>query len=300
MSRSYILRKGVSKLRDLADGIQSSLPPNHGEVFYVNGITWANGFGTGSDANDGLSPEEPLMTLTKALSYCTTEANDYIFILDYYQPTGETWPVSVNKSLVNIIGLQPRHPSTKWVCMYAPSTTACMDIVADCVYLEGLGFYPNAASAGITVDDGKKMLHIHECFFAQGTYGLSVTSGDWGFNIAVTDSFFLSSLSSGGISVQDDPPGVWIEGCHFDRLTGDCINISAGAYHRIINNTFALKANTEGLAITLGSAVSRAFVSGNSAGYGVATTTSPYDDAGTVTTNNWGVNYLGTTAIDPV
>jgi len=297
MPRPYIMRKGVSKLEDLADVRQAGRGPTD-EVFYVNGITWTNGFAAGLDSNEGTF-EAPFMTLTKALSKCTSEANSYIYLLDYYQPTGETWPVSIDKNLVNIIGVGSHFsPLTKWICMYAVGSYACVDVVADCVYMEGIGFFPNAAKAGVTLDSGKKMLHLHDCYFAQGTYGLHAESADWAFNLSVTDSFFLSSLSAGGIYINDDPAGCYFARNHFDRHTGVSIDIEQGAYHQIIDNKFALKANTEGLAITLASGVSRAFVSGNQAAYGVATTTSPYKDEGTVTTNNWGVNYFGKVAID--
>ncbi len=268
------------------------------EVFYVNGITWSNGYAAGDDNNPGDTIDKPLMTLTAALAKCTNEHASYIYLLDYWQPTGETWPISVNKSLVHIIGNQ-WSPLANWCAMSAVGSFPVLDIIADEVYLEGLQFIPNASYPGITLDDAKKNLWINKCYFPSGTYGLESTSGDWGFNIAITNCFFLSSLSSGGIYINDDPPGCYFRGNHFDRLTGNAIEIVQGAYHHILDNTFALKANDQGIAITLGSSVSRAFVDNNSAGFGAATTTSPYEDEGTVTTNNWGRNFLGGTQIAP-
>lgn len=291
---------GISRLADLYVGNVPFVPAPVGSVFFVNGITWDNGFAEGNDNNPGTF-EEPFMTLTAALAACTDEALDRIYLLDYYQPTGETWPVSINKSLVNIIGIGGHFsPLTKWICMYAVGAHPCIDVVADCVYIEGVGFFPNAAKAGVTLDDGKKMLHLHNCYFPQGTYGLHAESGDWSFNLAITDSFFLSSLSSGAVLIDDDPPGVYLARNLFDRHAGVSIDIRQGAYHQLLDNRFALKTDTEGLAITLASAVSRAFVDGNHAAYGAASGgTSPYKDAGTVTTNNWGLNYKGKAAIDP-
>lgn len=276
-------------------GAMAAIGAPHTEVFYVNGVTWANGFSTGNDGNSGESPDAPFMTMTKAVDSCTNEANSVIYVLDYYQPTGETWPISIDKALLNIIGVGSQFsPLTKWICMYAPGSTACIDVVADCVYIEGIGFFPNASYAGVTVDEGKKMLHLHECYFAQGTYGVHATSGDWGFNLAITNSFFLSALGTGGVYINDDPPGVYIKDCLFDRHTGVSIDIEQGAYHYILDNRFAMKAATEGLAITLGASVSRAFVDGNHAAYGEESSAiTPYKDEGTVTTNNWGTNYYG-------
>lgn len=299
MTNPYIMRKGVSTIDDLKDGKMAGFDPARGSVFFVNGITWSNGFATGSDSNPGTF-DEPFMSLTYALSKCTTEGNDYIYLLDYYQPTGETWPVSINKSLVSIIGVHGGHPLTKWLHMYAVGSNAAIDVVADDVYLEGIGFQPHANSAGVTLDEGKKQLWINNCYFPSGTYGVHSTAGDWGFDLAITNCFFLSSLSVGGVYINDDPPGVYMENNHFDRHTGVSIDIEQGAYHRIINNKFAMSADTSGLAVTLGTSVSRAFVSGNEAAYGEASgSTSPYKDEGTSTTNNWGLNYKGKAAIDP-
>ncbi len=133
-----------------------------------------------------------------------------------------------------------------------------------------------------------------------GTYGLQLSAGDTGYGIVFTRNYFIASLSAGGIYVADDPAFMHIEGNHFDRHTGISIDVEMGAAATIIKNTFALKADTSGLAITLASAVSRAFVDDNRAAYGKASgSTSPFKDEGTVTTNNWGLNYKGKAAIDP-
>jgi len=296
MGRPYVLRKGVSKLADLADGGGLGLPPGIVTVYYVNGVTWSNGFAAGNDGNDG-GIEAPLHTLTKALSLCTDEGNDAIVLLDYWAPTGETWPIAVSKSLVSIFGVQ-HHYMQGWIWLYS-AAAACMDITGSNVYIEGLNFMPVSTSACITMDDGAQRVWLNKCGYHTGTCGIDLDAGDTSSGIEITNGFFSASLSAGGIDVDDDPAFMHIAGNHFDRLTGDCINISAGAGHRIVDNTFALKANTQGLAITLGSGVSRAFINGNHAAHGKATTTSPYEDEGTIATNNWGMNYLGKTAIDP-
>lgn len=297
MGRPYVLRKGVSRVADLLDGVATQLGPGYANVYYVNGVTWANGFAAGNDGNSGLSIDDPLATLTKALSLCTDEGNDAIILLDFWAPTNETWPIAVDKSNVSIFGIQ-HHFMQGWIWLYSASA-ACMDITGSNVYIEGLNFYPSASKACVTMDDGAQRVWLNKCGFHVGTCGVDLDADDTSSGIEITNSFFSASLSAGGIDVDDDPAFMHIAGCHFDRLTGDCINISAGAGHRIVDNTFALKANTQGLAITLQTGVARAFVSGNHAAYGVASTTSPYDDEGTVTTNNWGLNYLGGTAIDP-
>lgn len=297
MGSPYIMKKNVSELSDLVDGAQAKIGYGVKKVYYVNGITWTNGFADGNDGNEGTRIDKPLETLTKALSLCTDEGNDAIIVLDYWAPTGETWPVAVNKSLVSIYGIQ-HHPMQGWIHMYSASNE-CMDITGSNVYIEGLNFNANASKACVTMDDGAQRVWLNKCGFMTGTCGVDLDAGDTSSGIEITNSFFSASLSAGGIDVDDDPAFMRIEGNHFDRLTGDCINISAGAGHLIKDNTFSLKANSQGLAVTLQTSVARALVVGNKAAYGTASSTSPYDDEGTVTTNGWADNYLGITLIDP-
>jgi hypothetical protein len=133
----------------------------------------------------------------------------------------------------------------------------------------------------VSFDSGCSNVWLHKIQFNSGTYGVQLAAADVGFGLSVTDSWFIASLSSGAIYIADDPAGVYIARNHFDRHTGISIDIEQGAAHVIVDNTFALKANTQGLAITLGSSVARALVDGNKASYGTANTTSPYEDEGT-------------------
>lgn len=294
MSGPYILRKGVSKLADLADGAAVNLPPGTVNVYYVNGATWANGFVAGNDGNDG-SIDAPLHTITKALSLCTNEGNDAIIVLDYWAATGETWPIAVNKSLVSIIGVGAK-PRWNWVQLYS-AAAVCMDITGKHVLIRGLGFTPISTSPAITFDDGAENVWIDQCQFISGVQGILLATGDMNWGLKITNCHFHASLTVGGILINDDVVDVLIEGNTFDRLAGDCIHITAATIGEIKNNTFALASNGQGLAVTLATSVSGFMVDQNHALYGEVTTTSPYDDEGTTTTNGWGLNYLNLTAI---
>ena len=95
MANPYILRKGVSQLGDLQDGAMGKGDPAADGVYFVNGVTWANGFVAGNDGNSGESIKAPLATIAKAIDLCTNEGNDYIYLLDYWQ-NDSTWPISVD------------------------------------------------------------------------------------------------------------------------------------------------------------------------------------------------------------
>lgn len=294
---TYILRKGHSLLEDLANGNTARLGPGVEKIYYVNGVSWSNGFTAGNDGNSGLTMGEPLYTLKQALLNCTDEGNDAIVLLDYWN-NDSTWPIAINKSLVSIYGVGSK-PLWNWISIAAVGSYPCFDITGSHVYIEGISFYPHSTKGGITFDDGCMSVHINSCAFGQGTSGIDMDAADVASSVSITNCYFVATLSAGGIDVDDDPAFLFIDGNRFDRLTGDCINITSGSGHVITNNTFSLKANSQGLAITLGTGVLRAVVDGNKASYGNATTTSPYDDEGTVETNSWGLNYLGLTAITP-
>ena len=64
----------------------SFIMPNAGDVYYVDGTN-------GSNSNDGLSRDMPVLTLTYALSLCTAGNEDYIIVLGYPSAgaAGEAW-----------------------------------------------------------------------------------------------------------------------------------------------------------------------------------------------------------------
>jgi hypothetical protein len=245
--------------------------------------------------------------MTAALGKCTNDAGDIIYVLDYYQPATETWPISVNKSLVQIIGFQNvygeafGYPFYPWNVAMASGSKPVFDIVANNVLISGFGLYAGTSSYPcITMDSGASVVRIDQCNFCRGTYGVHLTSGDAGYGITITNCHFIQSLTTGGIYINDDPAFSYIAGNHFDRLPGVAIHIVQGAGHVIENNKIAMGANTNGRAITLESGVNRAFVNNNYAAYGTESgTTFPYTDNGTVNENNWGRNYFGALSVAP-
>jgi len=75
MGRPYILRKGVSRLGDLADGLSASLP------WFVNNVFWCD-YVNGNDGNDGDSREQAFQTAAKGLSLCTADQDDCVVLLN--------------------------------------------------------------------------------------------------------------------------------------------------------------------------------------------------------------------------
>ena len=92
-----------------------------GNIFWVNGIN-----GVGSNTNAGTTRAAPFLTIKYALSQCVANQNDIIFIEDYWQPTGEDWPILVNKNGVHIIGLAQR--SLPYPAISPPADTAAFEL----------------------------------------------------------------------------------------------------------------------------------------------------------------------------
>lgn len=288
-----------NRTTSLFDATGFNMPPTAGSRFFVNGAN-------GDDTADGRTPATPFATLTEALDNCTNDAGDIIYVLDYYQPATETWPISVNKSLVQIVGFQNVYGEAfggynAWNVAVASGNFPVFDIVASNVLISGFQLYAGTASYPcITMDDGASVVRIDQCRFCRGTYGVHLVSGDTGYGIDITNCFFAAALTTGGIYINDDPAKCLISGNHFDRHSGKSIEIVQGGGNVIVNNTIALGANTNGYAITLGDSVYRCFVNNNYAAYGTESgTTYPYTDEGTVTTNNWGRNYFGALSVAP-
>lgn len=280
-----------------------------GKTFFVHG-QWTSTRTSGdcqeaSDSNPG-TKERPFKTLTYALSQCVDHRNDLIYVLDFYQPSTETWPITISKHQVSIIGCQsvlggPDGGRIPWSLVYATGNKAAFDITGNQVLLSGFQIYAGTSSyACITMDSDAAVITVDNCRFARGTYGVHLTTADTQYGINITNCTFMNALSAGGILIDDDPAFCVISGNYFDRHTGVSIDIRNGTAHRIVNNYIAMGANTNGTAIKLGDAVDRAWVNNNYAAYGIEDgTTYPYTDNGTVNDNNWGRNFFGMNAVEP-
>ena len=177
------------------------------QTFYVQG---AGAKYPGNDSSDGLSFKKPLATITKALSKCVSMRNDVIYILNYWTPAGETWPIAVNKKAVHIIGVaQPGLPSPAIV---PASTTAAFTINEDGSYCEiayltisgGTGYAGISLGAVTGTNTKPEGVYIHDCVFGHRWFG-TPTSG-------------IDSPEYGAI-------GLRIERCTF---LGDAANFTGG------------------------------------------------------------------------
>lgn len=244
-------------------GLESPRPAALGRVFYVDG----NG---GNNGNEGTDPQFPLLTILQALSLCTTWKNDYIIILDHYQ---ETWPVTINKARVHIIGIANVGLPNLWLTK--SSDTAIFEIEEDETEIAGFEFGAGASHAGIELTAALKGYgHIHDCLF-----GWMQTGQDGIRDVDLVDApamliercRFGNFLTRDGIRIEYNMTRGEIWNNVFRSMAGVGINIlNAMALGIIGSNVFKLTGNTAGQAITIAAAAAAGelFIVDNDANYG--------------------------------
>lgn len=291
-----------------------------GKTFFVNGID-----GVGADGRDGDNPEQPLLTLTAALAKCVSFRGDVIIVENYWQPTGEVWPILVNKGQVHIIGMANKN--LMWPAIHPPGDTAAFEVAG----LTAAGHGQYSEIAGFMIGGGPTHGGIETGSIANG-----MGNGLYLHDIWFGHEFFGPTLAGFRNLGTINACGIRIERCSFfgdlanctGRLTGTAIDNALGGaggywdYCEFINNIFtglslaidlhrarncmilgnkfacpdALVADGE--AITLQATCLGCMVDGNSAFSGVAGAMAncPYRD---LATNHWGINYENGVGVQP-
>lgn len=189
-----------------------------GNIYYVD----PNHADANDDA-DGTDPEQPLETITEALTRCANFAGDVIAV-----SANNDWPfgnpavgrttaieeaVIVNKHGVSIIGLAPSSPIG---VIWKPPTAAgvACTIRALDVLIEGFAFCESDDGAGggtgiycewnATTAWGDSS-HIRHCYFGDGLdYGIQL---EYAWNTFIEDSEFVECVEAGIYSdPADDAP----------------------------------------------------------------------------------------------
>ena len=274
-------------------------------VYYVYG----NDGGIGDDTNDGLTPTSPFLTITAALAACTANNNDCIVVLDYWQPTGETWPISVNVNLVHILGAMGQ--GGQWPQITPTGDTAAFSIAADYVELARMGLTGGATHGCVenNVAASRWGARIRDC-----SLGVLGAAQDGIRNVAAGDQPYLNvqrcrfgvGLTRDGIRIEHNATRAkigdpWGAGNMFERIPGVAINIVGAASEvGIYNNTVIVPANTAGGAITMSAIAVNCIAFGNKANFGdTAMGNNPYADGAAGGVNHWGNNMQAVTLVMP-
>jgi hypothetical protein len=124
-----------------------------GKIFFVDSAT-------GSDVNDGLSPDDPVKTLDYAIGLCTANKGDIIFIMpNHTENITAAGGITCDVEGVRIVGMGKgdNRPEIKWAG--AAASAADIEIDADSVSFENVVFNTgnstgtNVPLACIDVDD---------------------------------------------------------------------------------------------------------------------------------------------------
>jgi len=297
-----------------------------GNVYHVNTASAAF---PGNDSNTGLSYEFPLLTITAALSKCVAGRNDYILIHDYYQATGETWPIVVNKRQVHIFGVAQQnlpypviHPTGDTPAFILGSAGQYSEIGyltlggGDSFGGINIEFYTGSAQQGQV--DGVWIHHntFGYVWFGTPACGIQKMAGSIhpSHSVLIEDNEFLGDLINGkgkiagkAIDILGTTDGKaiknWIIRHNRFMSCEMAINLIRAYDAQIYGNKVVMPDAKVGEAVSLGANCLNAMVDDNVALKGMLTngyTNNPYRDLSAQPVNHWSRNYRGNVVIEPI
>lgn len=279
-------------------------PPGIGKVFYVHGWTW--GTPIGNDANNGIDPSTPFLTIRHALDQCVDLRNDYIIVLNHWS---EITPIHVDKQRVHILGLAiDEMPVIAMTTDHNDPVFMIDGDLGSMCEIAGFDLGGGDAHGGIEPLFGgstASSVYIHDCNFGSefcgdtALYGIWLPPGSGAKAWKIVRCKFMGSGIAGGLGTLVGS-GVRIdEGAHHevkDCLFMGCVapTILAEGHGLIIrNNDIAMPADAAGGGITIGATSLDCIISNNRASFGeaLAGLFNPYLDNAAVNANVWIANY---------
>jgi len=269
-----------------------------GNFYYVDGYN-------GSDTNSGYTPDNPFLTITKAISMCVAFNHDYVIVMRYPSAAaaGEVRPIALNVETMHFIGCNANGASPlAWI---APAVdTAGIVISANAIEVAGFDVRGGATHGCIENSGAVWRAHIHHCEFGwvgAGQDGIRLTGAVDPPHWLIEHNRFGKNVTRDGIYITHNSTRSVIRNNVFRRVPGIAIdvinNMDAGG---IYDNKFFLPSNTAGKAITLSAAATEVNVDGNHATFGdTAMAADPYVDGAGAGANDWGLNYQALTAVMP-
>lgn len=285
------------------NNMSSIIMPNAGDIYYVDGTN-------GSNANDGTNRDEPVLTITYALSLCTAGNEDYIIVIGYPSAgaAGETWPIPMSVANVHLIGdsLYQASPSG-WID--PTGDTAAVTLSASYCEIAGLEFRGGATAACIESSGTVWRAYIHHNDFAfqsgaRDGIALGLGAVDCPHWLIEHNRFgHLTNITRDAIRIEQNSTRSVIRDNYFYVNTGTVgIHLQGlcTAIGYIVDNTFKVADAAAGEAIYVENAnAGTVQFHGNRVASGnVAMVNNPFRDLGA--SCHWGINYAGTAATYPV
>ena len=283
-----------------------------GSVFFMDGSA-------GNDANDGLTPTTPKLTMTAGHGLLTTGMDDTLVVLNYggAGAVAETFPINLSKSMIHVIGAQCMDNS-KWPTIQSDAAGLnAITITGSRVELANLEVGGGATSAGIHVGSvgGIWGACIHDVWFGvtgdtTGRDGIRTDVGEDAPFLQVYDCRFGANLTRYGIynagNATHGMLGRQGHGNKFLEVPGIGMYFTGAILlDEVIDNLFALASDVSGQAISFTHASNGgAIVSGNKASLRIAAmTNNPFRDLGNEgigNANHWVDNWRQGLTIAPV
>ena len=299
----------VTRELNAIGAVVMGIAPGHtGNVFYVN--TASKG---GNDGNAGTNYNYPKLTIKSALDACTNLNDDYIFIMDYWQASGEDWPIVINKKKVHIIGLA--HSNLPFPAIHPDSDKPAFTIHENGSYCEiayltiGGGDSYAGISLGPVGTPGTKPegVYIHHCTFGHIWFGTplsGIDSPEYGaVSCRIERCTFLGDEATMGGAISGNAIDFTTTSAFHEDLeiidnvfkgVTIGINLFKGKGAVIVGNRFAVDDTSVGEAISLEAGCVGCMVDDNHAMAGGDATMAniAYTDVAKAD-NEWGQNYMG-------
>lgn len=281
-----------------------------GQTFYVGGLNASNN-------NTGKNYGNPLLTMAAALALCVDQNHDYIFVLDYWRPSGETWPIPITKDHIHIIGVGGQ-PGLPWPAVHPSTDVAAFQLYSSGQYGEiaGLTIGGGNSHGGIDWQNEGQVdgFWIHHNIFGHQWFGTPksailqpAAASRGGYGCVIEDNVIMGDLANCGGGITGNGIDMLGAVMSYDltirrnRLMGCAININLIKVTNgmILDNRGICADSVDGELVSLLAACRGCMVDGNRAmnGGDAAMTKEPYRDVAATNKNHWGVNYT-TDAVD--
>jgi len=260
----------------------------------------------GSDGSRGLNPEDPLKTTTAAIAKCVSGNGDAVVCMARSPSTpvtGETWPISLNKTNMLLTGLFGRGGLISDSGFGAtPTNTHCLTVAANFVTVENLYLQVTTGTTGDVIGGltasryGFTLRNSWIGLQNTARYGLGIVTWDMPYLLVEDCRFSAPNAASMTTAIYFGGNATF---SHVRRNT--FFECSSYAIHgvgvgncAITDNDFDLYSDTAGFAIHMAATTDNNYLARNYAGYGLAdTAANPYQDLATDGKNNWVMNYKG-------
>ncbi len=275
--------------------------PGPSDVFYVNDA--ARG---GDNANDGLTPNTPFLTITYALTQLSGLREPYIFVARTTLGS-ETWPIEIDQAYLHLIGTPDQASPTP--AIRPQDDNHGLVLAAGGIEVAGFIFSAPVANVDACIYSAagqQWMNHIHHNYFAWDSEAYDcIRIDNQQQQISIHHNYFgahgfsnyaINATTPAGRTLIEDNV-ILVSGREMDGVGGIImLPVSGGSVIR--NNVFSVPDQAAGEAINL-TGGQDVLVTGNVAAEGKTTPLGnlPWLDAGIL--NHWGLNYGGIVASVP-